>query len=169
MIAARNARQRREVIDALGRVARNERKRRAEHARKMAVAQAVLEVLEEETRALKWPADVITTVRVLDRAGAFGTGLPAENTDVYSQSRQVPLDPDTQAVVTAIIDECPTRMKRVLIEIWFRGAPTWHVAKLMRMTARTFGRYKITVVRDLKKRFLASKHSDLIKLVQARP
>jgi hypothetical protein len=174
--------------DALRRVARNERKRI-----KARVAVAVVRVLSEEQLGFrKWPADLITTVHVLDRWGAFGTGLPAQNPDIYRQSLPVPLDPDTQAVVTQCIgpdpmarsqrshvpDALPTReqsitydpcLRLVTYDVWWRGAPTSHVGQKIGMERRTFGRYLEKCLRVHRSAFLRSGHADLVALIGERP
>lgn len=173
--------------DALRRLARNERKRI-----KARVIVAVVQVLSEEALGFrKWPADLATTVRVLDRWGAFGTGLPAANVDVYRQSLPVPLDPDTQTVVTQCIgpdpmarsrvshvpDTLPARaqsitydpcLRLVTYDIWWRGAPTSHVGQKIGMERRTFGRYLENCLRVHRATFLRSGHADLMALIGER-
>jgi hypothetical protein len=164
--------------DALRRLARRERKRiRAQ------VAVAVTAVLSEEQLGFRrWPPELITTVRVLDRWGSFGTGLPAQNPDVYRQSLPVPLDPDTQAVATQCIGPdpmargvvshpclVPPKVRFVTWEIWWRGAPMSHVGKSIGMKPRSFGRYVEDCLALHRKAFLASRHADLVALIGERP
>jgi hypothetical protein len=151
--------------DALRRLARRERKRLRTH-----VAVVVAEVLAEETDAFsKWPPELVTTVRVLDRWGAFGSGMPAENPDAYSASLPPPLDPDTQVIVTSRIDKSPPRVRKVTYDIWWSGAPTSYVGQKIGMKPRTFKRYLEDCVRVHRKSFLASAHPDLVNLVSAPP
>jgi hypothetical protein len=161
--------------DALRRLARQERKR----LRALAGV-VVLEVIAEETNAFrKLPAELITTDRVLDRWAAFGSGRPAENPDLYRDSLPVPLDPDTQAVVSSRLGpdprarvDCyrgsvPVRVRAVTYDLYLRGAPFSWVAKKYRMTPRTLGRYWHHVLRMHRENFLASKYPDLVNLIAA--
>lgn len=164
--------------DALRRLARNERKRARARA-----AVIITRVLNEAQLGFrKWPAELITTVRVLDRWGAFGTGLPARNPDVYRQSLPVPLDPDTQSVVTQCIgpdpmardvvshvSRVPPKVRYVTWEVWWRGAPTSYIGQRLGMTSRSFGRYLEDCLRLHRRAFLASGHADLVALIGERP
>lgn len=163
--------------DALRRLTRRERQRIRSR-----VAIAVTAVLSEEQLGFrKWPAELITTVRVLDRWGAFGTGMPAQNPDVYRQSLPVPLDPDTQAIVTQCVgpdpmargvatymSRVPPKVRYVTWEIWWRGAPTSYIGQRVGMTPRSFGRYVEECIELHRRAFLASRHADLVALIGER-
>jgi hypothetical protein len=161
--------------DAMRRLARSERRRV-----KTIVAQQLLPVLAAVKAFPRCAPELATTDRVLIRWGAFGSGRPAENPDVYRESRPVPLDPDTQAVVSHCIGPdpralqpyaggVPLRVRAVTYDIWLRGAPESYVGEKHGMKPRTFGRYIEACLRLHRAAFLASHHRDLIDLIEAQP
>jgi hypothetical protein len=152
--------------DALRRLARAERKRMRNR-----VAVVVVEsIAEQQARVFaKLPPELVTTNRVLDRWGSFGSGMPAQNPDAYRMALSPPLDDDTQVIVTGAVDLSMERVREVTYQVYWRGAPMSYVGEKLGMKPRTFGRYVEDCLRVHKERFLASKHSDLVSLIQAQP
>lgn len=162
--------------DALRRLARTERKRL-----KAQVAVYVTRLFDLSQLGFRdWPSHLVTTVRVLDRWGSYGTGMPAQNPDVYRQSLPVPLNDDTQAVVTACVGPdpmarrpppciVPARVRLVTYDIWWRGAPASFVGQKIGMQPRSFGRYIEECVGMHRRSFLGSGHEDLVALIGERP
>lgn len=148
-----------------------------EHDRKTISAPERARMIERVERSLreaigdtfadaKIPEHLRTTHRILERWAAEGTGKPAENDDVYHESRPPPLDPPTYAVVEAVIATLVPRL-RSLVKAWYRSrASNKQLAERRGITVRTLGRWwqeGLAVIRD---RFLASRHADLIALVR---
>jgi hypothetical protein len=111
------------------------------------------------------PAHLLTTHRILQRWAAEGTGAAAENEDVYHESRPPPLDPSTYAVVESLIAKAPPRL-RSLTRGWYRTrASNKQLAQRRKMTVRSLGRLWTDSLVHLRQQFLASRHADLVALV----
>jgi hypothetical protein len=164
--------------DALRRVARNERKRiRAR------VAVAVTAVLSEAQLGFrKWPADLMPTVRVLDRWGSFGTGLPAHESGrlppVAARAARSRYAGGRHSVHRARSDGARRRRRT---HAWCRrrcatsrgrsGGEARRCrtsGRAIGMPPRSFGRYVEECLVIHRRAFMASRHADLVALMGER-
>lgn len=114
------------------------------------------------------PEHLAPTDRILQRWAAEGTGLPAENPDAYRTARPPRLDPITFAVVDRIV-MTSTRSIRTLILSWYLSpVPTVVLANERRKSVRSLVRYWHLALVEIRGRFLASGHTDLIALTRLR-
>jgi hypothetical protein len=126
--------------------------------------------------------DLFSTQRVMQRWGAGeGSGLPAENPDVYLVARLPPLDDRTQEKVSDIVKAASPAISTFCVDIWsshiptavIRGGPYWSSRGERRpgryLSERDFYRERQSILRYLRHKFERSGHPDLVNLVRALP
>lgn len=130
------------------------------------VERSLREAIDNTLRSQEVPEHLVTTHRVLQRWAAEGTGAPAENPDVYHESRPPPLPPDTYAVVESVIARAP-RVLRSLTRAWYRTqASTKQLADRRGMSVRSLGRRYEDCLVYARAGFLDSGHADLVAMIR---
>ena len=118
----------------------------------------------------KLPKHLIATDAVLTRWAAARTGMPSENVDLYHVTRPPELDPKTQEAVSDIVKAVSAGVRAFVIDWYCRH---WMSIEQMyekrRMTRRQLGRERERVLVEMRQRFLASPHHDLVRLARFEP
>lgn len=116
------------------------------------------------------PTHLISTDAILQRWAAAPTGLPAENSDVYAQSRPPPLDPRTQEAVSDIIRALPTGIRGFVFN-WYKapGISVNVMAERRKLSRRQLEREWLDCLVFTRTRFLESPHHDLVAITRVLP
>jgi hypothetical protein len=117
------------------------------------------------------PGHLITTDRTLQRWAAAPTGVPAQNPDVYRESRPPPLDPRTQEAVSDVL-KASSKGVQCFCADWYL-CTAWlsqdEMARQRQMTRRQLVREWHDILFLLREQFLASPHTDLVNLIRQSP
>lgn len=131
-----------------------------------AIAQLLAVASLENFRIPGVPDELAPTDRILQRWAAYGSGMPAENPDAYRVSRPPPLDDDTQAEVSAIINATATGMRAFIREWYCSPEPIYLMAKRRHMNRRELAKERNAVLSVMRFKFLASPHTDLVAMAR---
>lgn len=132
---------------------------------KQLVAHAAIDL----SRFPSLPAHLVTTDRILQRWAAAPTGMPSDDPDVYAVARPPPLDPMTQEAVSDILREAPKSVRMFVGDWYCSSAPMKTIARYRSLSRRQLGREWQDVLVDVRGKFLASPHRDLVNLVRVAP
>lgn len=118
----------------------------------------------------KLPHHLVATDAVLQRWAAAPSGMPSDDPDLQHVSRPPPLDAKTQEAVSDIVKTALPGIRSFILDWYCRH---WKSIEQMfedrRMTRRQLGRLRENVLVEMRTRFLASPHHDLVRLALFEP
>ena len=142
----------------------------AEQRRVIHAIDAILARAAANTGNLKLPPHLVATDAILQRWAAAPTGSISDDPDLQHVSRPPPLDAKTQEAVSDIVKALLPGMRSFVIDWYCRH---WKSIEQMfderGMTRRQLGRLRENILVELRLRFLASPHTDLVRLARFEP
>lgn len=154
--------------------------RRVKRATEMIIAITLAKDVERLSRI---DPEFVGTDRVMRRwaVGGPGTGLPAENPDIYRQALPPPLDARTQEIVADVLRESPPGIRTFAIDWYASEIPidvmrdkAYYSRRGLRRPGRHLSERSVyrewhSVLRYLRFKFERSRHHDLVTLIRSLP
>lgn len=130
-------------------------------------AKSVLKTMLGDTTTGVFPAELITTDRIMQRwVVAGGADMPTPLWDDARKSKPPPLDDESAIIVERIYNHSPPKSKRVLKGWYLTPQPTRVIASELGMSPRSLEKAVVLCLKFMKHKIEDTKHPTLLKLLR---